>query len=74
MGMDAGLFFVPPYVGHKGWVGIRLDGVRLPREVIADLVRDSYRLVAPVRLGSRLGAEGSAERERAHRPRPAGAA
>src|SRR5688572_26569492 len=55
LGMDPGLFFVPPYVGHKGWIGIWLDGARLPREVIAELVQDSFRLVAPVRLAARLG-------------------
>jgi hypothetical protein len=22
---DAGVYFVPPYVGHQGWVGVRLD-------------------------------------------------
>src|SRR4051794_3232554 len=25
VGADPGRFFVPPYVGHKGWVGVRLD-------------------------------------------------
>jgi predicted DNA-binding protein (MmcQ/YjbR family) len=56
VGADPGLFFVPPYVGHKGWVGVYLDGARLPFEVIADLVRDSYRLIAPQRLAARLRA------------------
>jgi predicted DNA-binding protein (MmcQ/YjbR family) len=55
VGADPRLFFVPPYVGHKGWVGIYLDGQRLRFEVITDLVRDSYRLVAPQRLAARLG-------------------
>jgi len=46
-------FFVPPYVGHKGWVGIRLDDDPDWTEVDG-LVRRSYRLVAPKRLAARL--------------------
>lgn len=45
-------FFVPPYVGHHGWVGVYLD-VALDWDEIADLVEDSYRMSAPKRL-SRL--------------------
>jgi len=42
-------FFKPPYVGPSGWVGIWLDG-KVDWEEVADLVRDSYLLVAPKRL------------------------
>ena len=42
-------FFVPPYVGPSGWVGIHLDG-KVDWAETADLIRDSYRLVAPKRL------------------------
>lgn len=42
-------FFVPPYVGPGGWIGIRLDRGPDWTEV-ADLLRDAYRLVAPKRL------------------------
>jgi predicted DNA-binding protein (MmcQ/YjbR family) len=48
------LFFVPPYVGHKGWIGIYLDEARHDWEVIGDLITDSYRLVAGPRLAARL--------------------
>jgi hypothetical protein len=42
-------FFMPPYVGPSGWVGIWLDGeVDWPE--LAELLRDAYRLVAPKRL------------------------
>ena len=34
-------FFVPPYVGTAGWLGIRLDS-GLPWPVIADLLRQAY--------------------------------
>lgn len=37
-------FFVPPYVGHKGWVGMRLDDDPDWQEV-ATLVARSYSLV-----------------------------
>jgi hypothetical protein len=42
-------FFVPPYVGHRGWLGVRLD-VPTDWDEIADLVADAWRMVAPKRL------------------------
>jgi hypothetical protein len=46
---DPERFFRPPYVGHLGWVGIRID--RKPDwKVVAGLVADGYRLIAPARL------------------------
>jgi predicted DNA-binding protein (MmcQ/YjbR family) len=42
-------FFAPPYLGPKGWVGIRINAGTDWQEVTA-LVRRSYRLVAPRRL------------------------
>jgi predicted DNA-binding protein (MmcQ/YjbR family) len=48
-------FFVPPYVGPSGWVGVWLDGeVDWPE--VADLLRDSYVLVAPKKLRALLEA------------------
>jgi predicted DNA-binding protein (MmcQ/YjbR family) len=44
-------FFVPAYVGSKGWVGARLD-VSQDWDEIAELIRDSYRMVAPRRLAA----------------------
>ena len=46
-------FFVPPYVGPSGWVGVYLDGDTDWKEV-AELMRDSYALVAPKRLVAAL--------------------
>ncbi len=54
VGSDADRFFVPPYVGHRGWVGIHLDGRRVPWAEVGELIEDSYRLVAPKRLAARL--------------------
>jgi predicted DNA-binding protein (MmcQ/YjbR family) len=53
VGADPARFFVPPYVGHKGWIGIRLDGGPDWDEV-AQLIRRSYRLIAPKRLTALL--------------------
>lgn len=49
VGSDPDRFFRPPYVGPKGWVGVRLDaGVDWP--LVHDLIADSYRMTAPKRL------------------------
>jgi hypothetical protein len=46
-------FFVPPYVGRTGWIGIWLDaGVRWTE--VAELLQDAYSLVAPKRLREQL--------------------
>lgn len=50
---DPTRFFVPPYVGSKGWVGVRL-GADADREELAELAEESYRLVAPKRLAAQL--------------------
>ncbi|SPT63667.1 MmcQ/YjbR family DNA-binding protein [Actinomadura madurae] len=42
-------FFVPKYVGARGWVGARLD-VDQDWDEMAELIEDSYRLIAPKRL------------------------
>ena len=53
---DPKRFFVPPYVGHKGWVGVYLDGKRVDWRLLSVLIEDSYCLIAPKRLeGSRGG-------------------
>lgn len=41
-------FFVPPYVGHRGWLGVLLDGSVGWAEV-AELCEEAYRAVAPRR-------------------------
>ena len=47
-------FFVPPYVGPSGWVGVYLDGAKVDWQEVDELLRDSYRLVAPKRLAKQL--------------------
>lgn len=41
-------FFVPPYVGHNGWVGVRLD-VKVDWDELAGIVADGYQMVAAKR-------------------------
>jgi predicted DNA-binding protein (MmcQ/YjbR family) len=51
VGADPERFFVPPYVGHKGWVGVRLD--RKPDwDEVAAIVKRSYRMTAPKKLAA----------------------
>jgi hypothetical protein len=42
-------FFRPPYVGGRGWLGVRLAG-DVDWDEITDLCEDAYRAVAPQRL------------------------
>jgi hypothetical protein len=46
-------FFRPPYVGHRGWIGVRLD-VAVDWDEIDHICRDAYRAVAPKRLAAEL--------------------
>jgi hypothetical protein len=55
-------YFRPPYVGHRGWLGVRLDG-RVDWGRVAELCEDAYRAVASKGLIDRLDAP-------AARPRP----
>ena len=43
-------FFVPPYVGGNGWLGVRLDTARIDWGEVATVVDDAWRQVAPKRL------------------------
>lgn len=54
VGTASDRFFVPPYVGHKGWVGVYVDGRRVEWDELADLIEESYRLIAPKRLVAAL--------------------
>jgi len=50
---DPARFFRPPYVGPKGWIGVRLEG-RPDWGEIVFLIRRSYRMTAPKRLAATL--------------------
>jgi hypothetical protein len=53
-GVDPERFFVPAYVGHRGWVGLRLDREPLDWDEAADLLTEAYRMTAPKRLAAEL--------------------
>lgn len=42
-------FFRPPYVGHRGWLGVRLDR-GLDWDELAGIAEDAYAEVAPAKL------------------------
>jgi hypothetical protein len=48
VGGDPERYFVPPYVGHRGWVGVRLDR-GLDDDAIAGALEDAYDIVAAKR-------------------------
>ena len=46
---DPDRYFVPPYVGPSGWVGVHLDG-SVDWDDVRELLEDGYRMIAPKRL------------------------
>ena len=46
---DPDRYFRPPYVGHRGWVGVRID-TDPDWDELGEIVRDAYRQVAPKKL------------------------
>jgi hypothetical protein len=51
-------FFRPPYVGTRGWLGLRLDGA-VDTDELESVLEDAYRTVAPPKLLAVLDAERS---------------
>jgi hypothetical protein len=49
-------YFRPPYVGHRGWLGVYLDIDDVDWDDVAERVVDAYRIVAPRRLVALLDA------------------
>jgi hypothetical protein len=43
-------FYLPAYIGHRGWVALRLDVGKVDWEEVTELVVGSYCLTAPKRL------------------------
>ena len=52
---DPHRFYLPRYVGNRGWVALRLDLQDVDWGEVAELVADSYRMVAPKRLAAMVG-------------------
>jgi hypothetical protein len=63
---DPERFFVPPYVGHRGWLGVRLDR-GLDWDELAGIAEDAYAEVAPAKLVDEHLARGVTS---PRRPRP----
>jgi predicted DNA-binding protein (MmcQ/YjbR family) len=49
---NPGKFYMPAYVGPRGWVGLRLDRARVDWKEVEELVTHSYQLIAPKRLAT----------------------
>ena len=45
-------FYLPAYVGPRGWVGLRLDRGKVDWNEVRDLVTASYLLAAPKKLAA----------------------
>jgi hypothetical protein len=54
-------YFVPPYVGIRGWLGVRLDG-SIDESEVDGLIEDAYACVAPAHLVEAAGLQEAAER------------
>ena len=57
---DPERFFVPPYVGHRGWLGVRLDRA-LDWDELAGIAEDAYAEVAPTKLVEAARTSGRAQ-------------
>jgi hypothetical protein len=55
IGSDPERFFRPPYVGHRGWIGLRLD-IEPDWDEVSGLLDEAYRKVAPVTLVRQMDA------------------
>ena len=51
---EADRFYRPAYLGHRGWVGLRLDTATVAWDEVAGVVVESYRLCAPRSLARAL--------------------
>ena len=47
-------FYLPAYIGPRGWVALRLDVGEIDWDEVTELVKDSYRRVAPKRLAAQV--------------------
>ncbi len=64
-------YYLPAYIGSRGWVALRLDVGDVYWDEVAELAVHSYRLVAPKRLAALAGHNLEAPRTRksaSHRP------
>ena len=51
---DPARFYMPAYIGPRGWVALRLDVGKVDWDEVSELVQTSYGLTAPRRLVAKL--------------------
>ena len=51
---DPKKFYMPAYIGPRGWVGLRLDQGKVDWEEVSELLKLSYKLAAPKTLASKI--------------------
>jgi predicted DNA-binding protein (MmcQ/YjbR family) len=56
---DPRRFYMPSYVGPRGWAALRLDTGEIDWQEVTELVTESYRLIAPKRLAALTEAAGA---------------
>lgn len=69
---DPQRFFKPPYMGHKGWVGVKLEG-KADWDQIAAILKDGYQMSVPSRKSAsrpRRIASPVAKAKQSMKPRP----
>lgn len=54
---DPKRFFVPAYIGPRGWGALRLDRGAVDWDEVDELVRASYCAIAPARLAAQVGGD-----------------
>ncbi len=53
-GTEPDRVFRPPYVGHRGWIGVRLDG-DVDWDEVASICREAHQVIAPARMRTHQG-------------------
>ena len=54
---DPDTYFVPPYLGPKGWIAIRLDSDNVNWEIVSEFARLAYQALAPRKLAALVEGE-----------------
>ena len=51
---DPESFFVPAYLGSRGWIAIRLDLDEVDWDTVSELARQAYQAIAPRKLAAQV--------------------
>jgi len=66
---DPTRYFVPPYVGGRGWLGVYMDHGRVDWAEVGEIVREAYRLIAPKKLAALVDGPDGTPAESSDSPR-----